>query len=298
MRSTVWRIAIVGSILWASVGASLWASVGASAAAQNGPERVIRDIPYRGEGAETGYEIERCKLDLYLPDGGSGFATVVWFYGGGLRNGNKDGELTVQIAKRFASEGVAVAVVDYRLSPRVEFPAYIEDAASSFAWVHENIAKHGGDPSKIFVSGHSAGGYLTAMLGLDDAYLQEHGLTTDDIAGLIPISGQMITHSTVRGERGIPGTTPVIDAAAPSYHVRPDAPPVLAICGGEDSPARAAENFYFVEAMKAAGHDRIAYLEVAGRTHGTIVSRIPGPDDVVAEAILKFIAKHQATKDD
>ncbi len=211
---------------------------------------------------------------------------------GSLQNGSKDGEMTTEIAKRFASEGFAVAVVDYRLHPQVEFPAYIEDAASSFAWVHENVAEHGGDPNKIFVSGHSAGGYLAAMVGLDSTYLQTHGLTTDDIAGLIPISGQMITHTTVRAERGIPSTTPVIDGAAPSYHARPDAPPILAIVGGEDLPARAAENFYFVEAMRMVGHDRIDYLEVAGRTHGSIVGQIPRPDDVVAEAIVSFIAKH------
>jgi acetyl esterase/lipase len=252
--------------------------------------RVVRDIPYKNGSEQTAYEKERCKLDLYLPEGGSGFATMVWFYGGGLRGGQKNDALTVQIARRFAAEGVAVAVVDYRLSPRVGFPAYIRDAASGFAWVHGNIAGHGGDSGRLFVSGHSAGGYLTAMLGLDATYLREHGLTTAAIAGLIPISGQMITHSTVRAERGIPGTRPFVDAAAPSFHVRSDAPPVLAICGGEDVPARAAENFYFVEAMKAVGHDRIAYLEVAGRTHSTIVALIPQRDDVVAEAILKFIA--------
>ena len=57
-------------------------------------------------------------------------------------------------------------------------------------------------------------------------------------------------------------------------------------------PARAAENFYFVEAMRMVGHDRIDYLEVAGRTHGSIVGQIPQPDDVVAEAIVSFIANH------
>ncbi|MCZ6795476.1 MAG: alpha/beta hydrolase fold domain-containing protein [Planctomycetota bacterium] len=254
--------------------------------------RVLRDISYTGERAETAYEKERCKLDLYLPAKPAGCATLLWFHGGGLRGGDKAGEMAVRIAQRFARDGVAVAAVNYRLHPKVTFPAYVEDAASAFRWIRQNIAKHGGSPAKIFISGHSAGGYLTAMLGLDPRYLRRHGLGTEAIAGLIPVSGQMVTHSTVRAERGIPPTTPVIDAAAPSYHVRPGTPPFLNICGGEDLPARAAENIYFVAAMKAAGNERVRYLEVAGRDHGTIASRIPEASDVVAAAILKFVAAH------
>ena len=182
--------------------------------------------------------------------------------------------------------------MNYRLSPKVKFPAYIEDAARSVAWVHRTISQHGGDPAKVFISGHSAGGYLAAMLGMDPQYLGSQGVSTGEIAGLLPVSGQMITHSTVRGERGLARTKPIIDRAAPSYHVRPDAPPCLCIAGGEDMPTRAEENIYFVAALKAAGHKHADYLEVAGRTHGTIASRIPEPHDPVAKAMLAFIKKH------
>lgn len=80
----------------------------------------------------------------------------------------------------------------------------------------------------------------------------------------------MITHSTVRKERGIPRTRPIIDEAAPAYNARAEASPFLNIVGSQDLPARAAENRYFVAAMKAAGHRDVTYLEVevtARRTH-------------------------------
>ncbi|UCD50189.1 MAG: glycoside hydrolase family 97 catalytic domain-containing protein [Phycisphaerales bacterium] len=250
---------------------------------------VSSDIAYKAEGTLTAYETERCKLDLYLPEGSKDFPTLLWFHGGGIQAGSKSDPMTVGIARWFAERGIAVALPNYRLSPKAQYPACLDDAAASVAWLFRNIEAYRGDPKKIYVSGHSAGGYLTAMIGLDVRYLQRYGLDTEIVAGLIPVSGQMITHSTVREERGIPRTRPIIDEAAPLYHVRSDAPRTLCICGGNDLPIRAEENRLFVAALKAAGHERVDYLEVPGRDHGTIVSQIPEPGDVVAQAVMAFI---------
>lgn len=253
--------------------------------------RVLKDLPYKPE-AKTDYEQQRCKLDVYLPtEGIKDFATIVWFHGGAIQSGDKTSGIAVALAKRFAGDSVAVASVNYRLHPKVEFPAYLDDAAAALAFVRREIVKHGGSPERVFVSGHSAGGYLTAMIGIDARYLGRHGLKLSDIAGLMPVSGQMITHSTVRQERGIPRTRPIIDAAAPAFHVRKDAPPFLNIVGSRDLPARAEENRYFVAAMKATGHQDVTYLEVDGRDHGTIASRIAEPDDAVAKAMTAFIER-------
>lgn len=254
--------------------------------------QVISDVAYKKQG-QTDYEKERCKLDLYLPSGQKNFATLLWFHGGSLEKGDKAGDIAALGAKRLAGDGIAVVPVNYRLSPKVSYPAYIDDAAASFAWVYKNIKKHGGDPKNVFISGHSAGGYLVAMLAMDPRYLKKYGLELDAIAGVIPVSGQMITHATVRKERGISGTTPIIDEAAPSYHARSDTPPFLAIFGSNDLPARAAENTYFTAAMKAAGHKEIKHLEVEGRNHGTIANKLPEKDDRVALAIKVFVKKYR-----
>lgn len=270
--------------------AGLLFSVIASIGANNSNIQTLRDIPYKLE-VQSEYEKERCKLDLYLPADRNAYSTLLWFHGGGLQNGDKGGDMEVAIARRFASDGIAVAVVNYRLSPKAKFPGYIEDAAASFTWMFRNIEKHGGDPGRIFVSGHSAGGYLTAMIAMDPQYLSRHRLQVNTIRGLIPVSGQMITHSTVRNERGIEKTTPIIDAAAPSFHARKNTPPFLNIFGSNDLAARAEENTYFVAAMKAAGHEHVEYLGFEGRNHSTIANRLPEKDDPVALAILKFIEK-------
>lgn len=252
---------------------------------------VHQDIAYKSGGDLTEYERERAFLDLYLPEGASDFPVVVWFHGGNITGGDKAGAVHAGIGNTLAGRGIAVASVNYRLSPRVTFPAYIDDAAASVSWVLDHIGDYDGNADAVFVSGHSAGGYLASMVGLDEQYLADYGHAPSDLAGLIPISGQTVTHGTVRTERGLPADRPLVDQAAPVFHVSADAPPFLAIAGSEDLPARPEENRYFVAAMKAVDHLDVSYREFDGRNHGSIVSGIPNAGDPVAAAIIEFVER-------
>ncbi len=209
------------------------------------------------------YISERCVLDIYYPKDLEDFATIIWFHGGGLIGGEKF------IPEALKGQGVAVVAVNYRLYPKVKAPVYIEDAASAVNWVFKNISSYGGDPSLIFVSGHSAGGYLTSMIGLDKSWLQQYNIDADSIAGLIPFSGHGITHMTVRKEHGIPETIPTIDNLAPLYHVRADAPPLLLITGDRNLEllGRYEENAYFFRMMKLVGHKETVLYELDGYDH-------------------------------
>ncbi len=223
----------------------------------------LENLPYRS-GEPTEYMRERCKLDLYYPEGKKDFATVVWFHGGGLKKGNKS------VPKQLQSKGIAVVAVNYRLNPQVKSPAYIEDAAAAVAWTFKNIKKYGGTQEKIFVSGHSAGGYLTSMIGLDKKYLAEFEVDADSIAGLIPYSGHTITHFTVRDERGIDGKQPVVDEMAPLFHVRNDCPPILFITGDRELEllGRYEENAYMWRMMQVVKHPDAELFELDGFNHG------------------------------
>jgi acetyl esterase/lipase len=269
--------------------------VTAGALTSNGAESVsrevsiIKNLDYKS-GANLGeYEKERCKLDLYLPRGKTEFPTLLWFHGGALQTGSKDDAFNARIGQSLAEAGIAVAMANYRLSPKAKYPAYIEDAAAAFAWVRAHIAAHGGNPRKIFVGGHSAGGYLTFMVGLDSHYLRQQGLETTAIAGLVPISGQTMTHYTVREERGLNKETIIADEAAPVHYLRKDAPPMLVLFAEHDMPARVEENQYLVAALKAKGDPRVLEQMIAGRDHGSIAGNIPKAGDPAAKAIIDFI---------
>lgn len=241
---------------------------------------VKKDIPYYEQQTEDEYINNRCRLDIYYPDT-KNFTTVVWFHGGGLKAGNK------QIPEKLKEKGIAVVAVNYRLSPQVKCPAYIEDAAAAVAWTFKNIERFGGSKDKIVVSGHSAGGYLTSMVGLDKSYLAKFEINANDIALLMPFSGHTITHFTVRAERGIDGKQPIIDKFAPLYHVRADASPLVLITGDRELEmlGRYEENAYMYRMMKVVGHKQTKLYELDAFNHGGMAS--PAFEVLLQE--IKFI---------
>lgn len=228
----------------------------------------LKDLSYYPDSIVTqdSYIEELAVLDLYYPTDKDNFATVVWFHGGGLTSGDK------AIPRELKERGVAVVSVGYRLSPKVKVTSCIEDAAAAVAWVFNNIDNYGGDRSKIFVSGHSAGGYLTSMVGLDKSWLAKHNMDADQIAGLIPFSGHAITHFTVRKEMGLGATKVIVDNYAPLDHIRNDAPPMLLITGDRELEmlGRYEENAYMMRMMKVVGHKDIRLMELDGYDHGAM----------------------------
>ena len=119
----------------------------------------VNDISYTQK--PDAYSLERLKLDIYHPEGSTDCPVVVWFHGGGLEGGNKE------IPAQLKEKDIVVVGVNYRLLPRVTVKETLDDAAEAVAWVFRHIQQYGGDPRKIVVTGHSAGGYLSMMLCLD-----------------------------------------------------------------------------------------------------------------------------------
>lgn len=250
----------------------------------------LADVAYKDAASLSEYERTRCRLDVFLPASGQGFDTLVWFHGGGLTGGSKDGKETRAIAASLARAGVAVVVPNYRLSPEAKYPAYLEDAAAAVAWTLRHIAMHGGDAGRVFVGGHSAGGYLTLMLGMDARYLQAHGFEASTLAGLIPVSGQTMTHYTIRAERGLGRFSVTADEAAPvRYAAEAQLPPMLILWAEQDMPARAEENAYLLALLRGAQQPHVTGVQIPGRDHGSVGHRIAEEGDPARALILEFL---------
>ena len=245
--------------------------------------KTVKDSSYIPAGETDGYRKERCKLDVYYPVGKKGFPTIVWFHGGGLEGGGK------HVPEMFMNQGFAVVAVNYRLSPKAQNPAYTEDAAAAVAWAYKHIEEYGGSPRRVFVTGHSAGGYLTLMVGLDKSYLQEYGVDADSIAAYLPISGQTVTHFTIRKERSLPEGIPVIDQYAPCNKARKDTPPFVLITGDRnlEMADRYEENALLASVLKNIGNKKVSLYELQGFDHGQVY--VPGCC-LVANYIRNFIA--------
>lgn len=234
--------------------------------AQEGNYRLVENISYSSVNSE--YADERCKLDIYYPENLTGCSAVVWFHGGGLTGGNK------YIPEQLKNKGMIVIAVNYRLLPKVHVSDCLDDAAAAVAWAFHSVEHYGGDQTKIFVSGHSAGGYLSAMLGLDKKWLGRYNVDADSLAGVIPFSGQAISHFAYRKMLGIDNLQPTIDEYAPLFHVRKNASPLVLVTGDRELElfGRYEENAYLWRMMKLVGHQQTYLVEIGGHNHGEMVA--------------------------
>ena len=225
----------------------------------------VNDISYTQK--TDAYAQERLKLDIYYPEETKDCPVVVWFHGGGLEAGNKE------IPSKLKQKGYVVVGVNYRLLPKVTIKETLDDSAEAVAWVFRHIAEYGGDPKKIVITGHSAGGYISMMLCLNKAWLNAYGFDADDVMMYVPFSGQAVTHYNVRKMQGIPPLQVTIDEYAPIYWVRKDCPPLVLICGDRELElyGRYDENQYLARMMKLVGHTQTYLYELDGHDHGSMV---------------------------
>ena len=140
----------------------------------------VNDISYTNK--IDSYAKERLKLDIYYPEELNNCPVIVWFHGGGLEAGNKE------IPNRLKEKGYVVVGVNYRLLPNVSINETLDDSAEAIAWVFRHVSEYNGDPNKIVVTGHSAGGYISMMLCLNKKWLSNYQIDADDVLMYVPFS--------------------------------------------------------------------------------------------------------------
>jgi len=151
------------------------------------PVEQVRNIAYY-DGPDA--DDFRHRLDIYLPKDRTDFPVVVLIHGGfWIQGDNNCCGLYPSVGQFLASQGIAVVLPNYRLSPNVKHPEHVRDVARALAWTRAHIAERGGRTDRIFLAGHSAGGHLVALLTTDETFLKAEGLSTADIRGVITISG-------------------------------------------------------------------------------------------------------------
>jgi acetyl esterase/lipase len=253
--------------------------------------QIISNIPYcESRGADP----EKHQLDLYLPKDKKETPVLFFVHGGAWRHGDKRFlGMYSALGLFWARHGVTTVVPNYRLSPAVHHPEHIQDIARAFAWTYHNIARYGGRSDEIFVSGHSAGGHLVALLATNDIYLKSVGLGLNSIRGAIPMSGVYdLSQSNRLFDLTFGTDAKAREDAAPICHACVDAPPFLiiyadsdlALCGKEPSER-------FCKSL-CAQHVQAETLEVKERNHATILLDALIENDPVPRAIQGFIAGH------
>jgi len=196
------------------------------------------------------------RLDVYAPKAAVSAPVVVFFYGGSWEFGKR--RWYRYVGDALARNGVIVLIPDYRKYPDVQFPKFMHDAARAVAWAREHAREFGGDPRRLFVMGHSAGGQIAALLACDKRYLETVNLKPRDLAGMIGVAGAYAFLPFVEHEAEIFGN----DArgrydSQPINFVDGDEPPMLLLQGEDDDevpPHNAQAMAERAQAMDGTAH--------------------------------------------
>jgi acetyl esterase/lipase len=232
---------------------------------------------------------ERQRLDVYAPVSPTDAAPViVFFYGGSWRTGRRADYRFV--GEALASRGFVAVIADYRLYPEVRFPDFVADSARAVRWTRDNIARLGGDPERIFLMGHSAGGYNAAMLAFNPVYLRAAGFDDRAIKGFIGLAGPYdflpLTSVLLRSVFGYPETSPTTQ---PINFVVAGGPPALLVVAAHDRIVDPGNSARLAARIRAAGgtvrevsYDQLDHRTVIGALAAPLRGLAPVLDDVAA----------------
>lgn len=266
--------------------------------------QILKDIPYH---KTPDPDAPDHLLDLFLPSG-KGWPVLVFIHGGGWTAGSKDlsvggADVYGNIGRFYASQGVGVAVINYRLLPNCNWRDQLDDAAQAVSWVHAHIAEHGGDPARFFLMGHSAGGELCARIAFDPKPFKNVGASTFTICGVITVSGaaldlndrktyqlgEKLAYYEKRFREG-DTTDRWKDEVSPVNFVRPGGPPFLVLYAGGEKKGLQRQSERFREVLSSAGIPS-QLVVVPGESHERIVLTLSRSDKTAGPAILEFIQK-------
>ncbi|MFZ4874584.1 alpha/beta hydrolase [Janthinobacterium sp. Mn2066] len=236
--------------------------------------------------------LPRQKLDIYAPKNHAGpVPVVVFFYGGNWVSGERKDYAFVGHA--LASRGYLAVIADYRLYPDVHYPEVLQDAARAVAWAAMEAGRYGGDTTRLFVMGHSAGAYNAAMVALDPSLLARHGMRPQDLRGWIGLAGPYdflpIENPTTRPVFFFPETPA---SSQPIHHVTADAPPALLIAPqpGKDKLVNPQRNTGGLAAALRAQQRPVTEIYLDGVSHTTLVASLAGPLRMLAPTLDRVSA--------
>ncbi|MBI3958813.1 MAG: alpha/beta hydrolase [Chloroflexi bacterium] len=200
-------------------------------------------------------------LDVYSPAEGEGHPVLIFIHGGGWDK--YDRKLFAPVGQKFVERGIVVVIPDYTLHPDAGYSQMAQEMAAATAWTLENIAQYGGDPSRVVIAGHSAGGHLAGLVATDEVWLNHEGHTNQELCGLLGLAGVYDIPAQMVFERSKGGTAPVMTAvmggeanfaaASPSSYVFPGMPQTRLIHGALDETVPLSISEEFQQKLDAAG---------------------------------------------
>jgi arylformamidase len=226
-------------------------------------------------------------LDVYLPKKPVKNAPVLLFlHGGGFMEGDR--AHYGYVARPYVEKGIVTVVSGYRMAKRgVPYPAQSDDTKAAIVWIHKNVAKFGGDPNAIFVSGHSVGATLSGDVSFDRSWMKQAGVPHDAIKGIAAISGD---YDLSAGENVDYAPNAELEAlASPLRHIVDPAPLAVVAAGTNEGKMRASSEDLARKLTARGVKTRLLVLE--GADHKDTVLALGDPSSSLAAAVLEMIGR-------
>lgn len=285
---TRWRCSIALLLLVTAAYSNVHSVFAARAAS-----RLIQEVPYGGAAKGD----RRRSFDLYLPARAAAKPPLLIFvHGGYWLISDDEYRIGPALAENLVQDGVAVALVRYRLAPQQRHPAQAEDVAAATAELIKQADKYGYDAKRVFLAGHSAGGHLVSLVALDGRYLEKDGLSPRAIAGVISVCGlydllptwDVGNNQKYATEKTFGHDPAVLERASPLTYARADAPPFLILNAFHDFPGFPIDARRFADGLRRAGAKSVQQLMFKGADHLTIL-KLDDENNPVRRLMLSFM---------
>ena len=222
-------------------------------------------------------------LDIF-PAGGQGAPVHLFLHGGYWRALTKEEHSFT--AAVLTPAGACVVVNNYSLCPDIHLDVIVRQCRDAVAWVYNNAGNHGGDPSRIFISGHSAGGQLVGMMLATD-WQAEYGLPADIIKGATAISGifDMRPMRLTFTQEWIDLTEPAAARNSPLFNLPSHPCPVIVAWGSDDPAGFHEQGRAYIEALEGHGVP-VDHIALPGCNHFEACGELADPGSVLTKAVL------------
>jgi len=261
------------------------------------PSKRTKDIPYKAADA-PGFSAERNILDVYAPKkkGNAPLPVVVFIHGGNWNSGSKN--IYWFIGRRLAKQGVVAVIINYRLAPGVLVPDMADDCAHAVRWTTQHIGEYGGDPNRVYVMGHSAGGGLAALLAVNDKLFTNLGLAQNPVKGAILDDPAGLDMAEYLRKMQYPndeqyltsfGKDPAVwRSVSPIYFLSQTTPKMLLYIGGASYPSIIEAGGVFDKKLSMMNIPH-QYTRMPGKKHVPMVAQLFWKNNLIYKDLLKLV---------
>ncbi len=259
---TVAGLSLVGALLYGFLNRgdlifwwNLWRASQAGERFYDSYEHLARDVMF-----DPSFDV---RLDVYSPPSGENHPVLIFVHGGGWDKYDK--KLFAPVALKLVPQGLVVVIPDYTLYPNAGYAQMASEMAAATAWTFDHIADYGGDPHKVIIAGHSAGGHLAGLVALDPQFLAAYNHTPTELSGFLGLSGVYDVNAQMAFERSKESGAPVMTAvmggeanfaaASPNAYISAAAPPTRLIHGALDDVVPLSISEAFQAQLRSANVD-------------------------------------------